>query len=236
MNAGVGARPAGAPDSLVGRIALVREQLADACLAIGRDPASVRLVGVTKAQPRAAVIEAIEAGVTDIAENYVQEAREKLAGIAGGRRHYVGHVQTNKAKAIVELFDVVQSVDRVEAGRAIAKASRALGKTVATLVQVNVSPTERYGVHPDEALALAEQLRSDGLEVDGVMAIGPVTDDRAVIARSFETALRAFERVGGSTLSLGMSDDWREAVACGSTMVRLGTALFGPRTHQWRAI
>ncbi|MBV9103200.1 MAG: alanine racemase, partial [Candidatus Eremiobacteraeota bacterium] len=73
------------------------------------------------------------------------------------------------------------------------------------------------------------QLRDDGLDVDGVMAIGPVTQDRGAIVAAFQAAARAFERVGGTTLSLGMSDDWREAIACGSTMVRLGTALFGAR-------
>jgi len=229
MKADVGDRPAGAPNSLVGRIADVRKQLADECRTVGRDPSSVRLVGVTKAQSRDAVIEAIACGVTDVAENYVQEARAKLAGVSGARTHFVGHVQTNKAKAIVELFDVVQSIDRIEAGRAIANASRRLGRKPKALVQVNVSPTERFGVAPDEAHGLAAQLRSDGLEVDGVMAIGPLTQSRAEIVSAFRAAARAFEAVGGSTLSLGMSGDWREAIACGSTMVRLGTALFGPR-------
>jgi pyridoxal phosphate enzyme (YggS family) len=229
MEVVVGARPTGTPNSLVDRIAVLREQLADACRSAGREPSSVRLVAVTKSQPREAVLAAITAGVEDVAENYAQEAQSKLAGIATVRKHFIGHVQTNKAKAIVKAFDVVQSIDRIEAGRAIAKAARALHKPVKALVQVNVSPTERFGAAPDEAFELAQRLRAEGLDVEGVMAIGPLDADDATIRDAFRVAAGVFERVGGSTLSLGMSGDWREAIACGSTMVRLGTAIFGPR-------
>ncbi|MDQ2908407.1 MAG: alanine racemase, partial [Candidatus Eremiobacteraeota bacterium] len=139
-------------------------------------------------------------------------------------------IQTNKAKAIVETFDVVQSIDRYDAGRAIARAARAVGRPVTTLVQVNVSPTERFGVAPADAPALAMRLRDDeGLRVDGVMAIGPNTEDRAEIARAFAVAAKTFSAVGGSTFSIGMSGDWQEAIGCGTTMLRIGTAIFGAR-------
>jgi pyridoxal phosphate enzyme (YggS family) len=214
---------------LAERIAAVHEEIAETARAAGRDPSSIALLGVTKAQPRTAVEAAIGGGLTDIGENYLQEAREKYAGLTA-RKHFIGHVQTNKARAIVETFDVVQSIDRFEAGRAIGRAQRATGKRVRTLLQVNISPTERFGIGPGEAPALAARLRADeGLDVDGVMAIGPVGADRATLLRAFACAARVFADVGGSTLSLGMSGDWREAVACGSTMVRLGTALFGAR-------
>jgi hypothetical protein len=229
MKVDVGVRPAATPSALVERLAEVRAELADACRSAGRDPSAVRLVGVTKAQLRETVAAAIDAGLGDVGESYVQEARQKLAGLPAVRKHFIGHVQTNKARAIVETFDVVQSIDRIEAGRAIARAARALGRSVQTLVQVNVSGTERHCVHPDGAVELAAALRAEGLEVDGVMAIGPITQDRAELARAFSAAADAFRCVGGSTLSIGMSDDWRVAVACGSTMVRLGTALFGSR-------
>jgi hypothetical protein len=151
------------------------------------------------------------------------------------RKHFIGHVQTNKARAIVETFDVVQSIDRIEAARAIARAGRGIGKPVRVLLQVNVSPSERFGFVPEEAPAIAARLRTDeGLEIDGVMAIGPPGGDRAGIAAAFRRAAAAFEGVGGSTFSVGMSGDWREAIACGSTMVRLGTALFGPRPAKER--
>ncbi|MBC5809487.1 MAG: YggS family pyridoxal phosphate-dependent enzyme [Candidatus Eremiobacteraeota bacterium] len=206
----------------------MRRDIADSARAAGRDPASVTLVGVAKGQSRTAVAEAVAAGLDDVAENYVQEARSKLDGL-GGRKHFVGHVQTNKAKAIVETFDVVQSIDRLEAGRAIARAQDVLGKRVRTLVQINVSRYERFGVAPNDAPALASRLREEGLDVDGVMAIGPEGAGREATLEAFRSAADSFARVGGTTLSLGMSSDWREAVACGSTMVRIGTLLFGAR-------
>ena len=212
------------------RIAAMRAAIAQAAADAGRDPASVTLLGVTKGQPRAAVLEAIGSGLGDIGESYLQEARPKYFGLPPVRKHFIGHVQTNKARAIVETFDVVQSIDRVEAARAIAKAARVLGKPLRVLLQVNVSPNERFGFAPEEAPAIAARLRKDeGLEIDGIMAIGPLARDGSVVADAFRRAALAFKDVGGSTFSVGMSGDWREAIACGSTMVRLGTALFGPR-------
>ena len=230
MKLEVGGGPDGAPNSLAGRIALMRERIAEAAHRSGRGPSEIALVGVTKRQSRETVASALEAGLTDIGENYVQEARAKYAGMRGVRRHFLGHVQTNKAKAIVETFDVVQTIDRLDAGRAIAKAARTLGKPVRALVQINISPVDRFGIEPGDAPALAARLREDeGLAVDGVMAIGPHTRDRAEIARAFRKAAEAFAAVGGDTLSIGMSTDWEEAVGCGSTMLRIGTAIFGER-------
>ncbi len=193
-------------------------------------PANVAIVAVTKFQPAQSVREAIAAGALDVGENYVQEARVKFQGLPPVRKHFIGHVQTNKAKAIAALFDVVQSVDRLEAGIALARAAQALGKSLPILVQINVSPAERFGCPPQLAADLADRLRElSSLRVDGVMAIGPLTDDRAAIQAAFARAADAWQRVGGPVLSIGMSGDWREAVAEGSTMVRVGSTLFGPR-------
>lgn len=193
-------------------------------------PAHVTIVAVSKFQPVEAVREAIAAGVTDIGENYLQEAREKFPSLPPVRKHFIGHVQTNKAKAIAAAFDVVQSVDRLEAGAALAKAAAGLGKSLPVLVQVNISPSERFGCPPQQAEALAEQLRAfESLRVDGVMAIGPITGEREQLLRAFESAAEAWRRVGGPVLSIGMSGDWREAVEAGSTMIRVGTTIFGPR-------
>jgi len=229
MKLEVGGGPDGTPNSLAGRIATMRARIADAARRSGRVPEDIELVGVTKKQPRETVACAIDAGLGDIAENYVQEARLKYASLTA-RKHFIGHVQTNKAKAIVETFDVVQTIDRLDAGRAIAKASRALGKPVRTLVQINISPGERFGIGPSDAPALAARLRQDeGLAVDGVMAIGPNTGDREAVGRAFRRAAETLAAVGGVTLSIGMSGDWEEAVGCGSTMLRIGTAIFGER-------
>jgi len=194
-------------------------------------PAHVRIVAVTKTQPAGAVARIVAAGASDIGENYVQEARAKFAEVPlSYTKHFIGHVQTNKAKAIAETFDVVQSVDRIEAGEALAKAASAAGKRLGVLVQLNISPSERFGVRAEDAPALARALRSlDSLSVDGVMAIGPLGAPPAEISRAFELAAAVFAAIGGTTLSLGMSGDWREAVRAGSTMVRLGSVLFGPR-------
>ncbi len=188
------------------------------------------IVGVSKRQPAAVVQAAIDAGLREIGENYLQEAREKLPAIVGARRHFIGHLQTNKAKAVVELFDVVQSVDRREAGVALSRAAVAAGKELEVLVQLNVSPTERFGCDPAEAGRLAEALRGlPNLRVGGVMALGPISDDRSVVERAFARAAAVLPQVGGTTLSLGMSADWRIALRAGSTMIRIGTAIFGPR-------
>lgn len=193
-------------------------------------PAHVTIVAVSKFQPAGAACEAIAAGVTDIGENYLQEARAKFPSLPPVRKHFIGHVQTNKAKAIAAAFDIVQSVDRLEAGAALAKAAAGLGKSLPVLVQVNISPSERFGCPPEQAEALAEQLRAfESLRVDGVMAIGPITGERDQLLRAFETAAQVWRRIGGPVLSIGMSGDWREAVQAGSTMIRVGTTIFGPR-------
>lgn len=213
--------------------ARLQAEVSEVARAAGRAPDEITIVAVTKKQPEQAVRAAIGAGIADIGENYLQEARAKFDALGeplGARKHFIGHLQTNKAKAVAQVFDVVQSVDRIEAGRALARGAGALGKTVRALVQVNISPTERFGCTPEEAERLAEALRAEqSLLVDGVMAIGPITQDSGEIVRAFEIAAKTFERIGGNTLSIGMSGDWREAVHCGSTMIRIGTSLFGPR-------
>jgi PLP dependent protein len=220
-----------ATESIAERVATLRDRVDAAARSAGREPSSIAILAVTKTQPRDAVITAIEAGLTDVGENYVQEARAKYDALPSCTKHFIGHVQTNKAKAIVSLFDVVQSVDRLEAGLALAKAARSLGRTLRVLVQVNISPAERFGARPAEAPELAARLRHEGLDVDGVMAIGPLEGD---VDAAFESARATFERVGGTTLSLGMSGDWERAIRHGSTMVRVGTAIFGPRSPRER--
>ena len=120
---------------------------------------------------------------------------------------------------------------QADAGLALAKAARDAGRRLRVLVQVNVSAEERFGAAPAEAPQLAARLRDEGLDVDGVMAIGPLGGN---VDAAFGAAEAAFRAVGGSTLSLGMSADWERAIQRGSTMVRLGTALFGPRPSKER--
>lgn len=223
------------------RYALLRSEIAAAAREAGRDPAAIRIVAVSKFQSPESIAQALAAGVTDFGENYVQEARRKWAptGSAALRQaqddkdvslHFLGHVQTNKANAIAQTFDVVQSVDRAAAADALSRAAEQAGKVLPVLLQLNISPAERFGCLPAEAPALAARVRSlPGLRLDGVMAIGPLTPDRAAVRGAFEVAAAVHREAGGPVLSLGMSGDWREALAAGSTMLRIGTSLFGPR-------
>jgi PLP dependent protein len=195
----------------------------------------VRILGVSKKQPAAAIVQAARAGLRAVGENYVQEAVAKftdpvLAGIAI-EKHFIGHVQTNKAKAILAAFDVVQSVDRPDAAHALGRAALAAARVLPVLLQLNVSPTERFGCPPALAGALAATIAAEpGLRLEGVMAIGPLDAHPDETAAAFALAAKTLASIGGSTLSIGMSGDWRAAVRAGSTMVRIGTALFGERT------
>lgn len=219
------------------RLHALRSEIDDELVACGRARGEVTIVGVTKKQPADVLVAAVAAGLRDIGENYVQEAKEKFAtvgastiGLEGARAHFIGHVQTNKAKLVAGLFDLVQTVDRVEAAAALGKAASGAGKVLGVLLQVNISPAERFGCPPGEADRLAGAVRETaGLRLEGMMAIGPITRDPQEIVRAFDLATKTFGRVGGSVLSIGMSSDWREAVRAGSTMVRIGTALFGER-------
>jgi len=216
------------------RLSALRAQIEDEVRACGRAPGSVRLLGVSKKQPASAIAEAAVAGLEAIGENYVQEAaakfRDPLLAAVHVEKHFIGHIQTNKARAIVETFDVVQSVDRVDAALALGQAAERAGRVLPVLLQLNISPAERFGCLPQDAQALGAAIRAQpGLRLEGVMAIGPLASDPGEIERAFALAAKTFAALGGSTLSIGMSGDWREAVRAGSTMVRIGTALFGER-------
>ncbi len=226
---------------IAARLERLRADVDAELLACGREPGSVTIVGVSKKQPVESMLAALDAGLTDLGENYVQEAQHKFEAVAQalGRRpvaHFIGHVQTNKAKAIVRTFDVVQSVDSAAVARALGRATAYAGKPLRVLLQVNISPSERFGCPPQEAEALAGVIREEPLlELEGVMAIGPLAgpgDRPRALEKAFALAAMTLSRVGGSTLSIGMSGDWREAVRAGSTMIRIGAAIFGDRRYE----
>jgi hypothetical protein len=217
-------------DGAAERYRALRRAIDEEARRCGRDPASVTLVGIGKGQTDETIAAAIDAGLTDLGENYLQEARRKFSHLPPVRKHFVGHLQTNKAKAVAGLFDMVQSVDRAQAGAALARGAVEAGKELPVLLQLNISPVERFGCPPAQAEELAETLRGQpGLRLEGVMAIGPLGGDRDAILRAFELAAMTLARIGGSTLSIGMSGDWREALRAGSTMLRVGESLFGSR-------
>lgn len=222
------------------RLASVMERVSRACERAGRKPGDVTLIAVTKGVPVERVQAAIELGVAHVGENRVQEARDKLPCLpAGVTRHLIGTLQSNKARYVPSLFDWVHSLDRFELAHELGRRVRQAGRAIDCLVQVNVSgePTKR-GVAPGQALELvAAVAQVDGLKVRGLMTIAPLTGESSAARRVF-AALRELAqeiesaRIPGVSmqhLSMGMSDDFEVAIEEGATMIRIGSAIFGPR-------
>ena len=183
------------------------------------------LVAVSKTFPAERVDEAIAAGVTHIGENRVQEARDKKPLVRGSARwHLIGHLQSNKAKDAVRLFDVIETVDSVDLAQKIARASETARDV---LLQVNIGEEgQKSGVAVSEVESIARQVRAiDGIRLTGLMAIPPIGDSRPYFRK-----LRALrDQLGLEHLSMGMSEDFEAAIEEGSTMVRIGRAIFGER-------
>jgi len=224
---------------LSGRLDGIRAALARAADRVGRDPLEVRLIAVVKQVPAERVRAATELGLTDLGENRVQEAEGKIAAVgrAGVRWHMIGHLQRNKAGRAVELFDRIQSVDRLELAEAISRRATALGRVVPVQIEVNVSgEATKFGVAAGELEALARAMtRLPGLKLDGLMTVGaPAAEPEAArpgFARLRKLRDETQQALGMSLpeLSMGMSGDYEVAVEEGATMVRIGTALFGAR-------
>jgi len=211
--------------------AAVRARIAAACARAGREPSEVTLVAVTKVFPADFVEQAIAAGIGDIGENRVQEARDKKPLVRGSARwHLIGHLQSNKAKDAVRLFDVIQTVDSLDLGQKIARAAEAAGKRQEVLLQVNAGNEEqKSGALPADVPALSGALRAiEALDLRGLMAIPPV--GAAEETRRYFRELRALrDAVGVEQLSMGMSEDFEVAIEEGATIVRVGRAIFGSR-------
>lgn len=200
---------------------------------------SVRLVAATKGVTAEKIREVVRLGITDLGENRVQEAEGKIAAVDRNavRWHLIGPLQRNKAGRAVELFDQVHTVDRAELAEALSRRAQAVGRVLPVLVEVNVAEeASKFGVAPDGAIALLEAIRNlAGLEPRGLMTVGPRVERPEEARRTFarlrelQGRARAATGVRLDELSMGMSDDFEVAVEEGATMVRLGTALFGPR-------
>jgi pyridoxal phosphate enzyme (YggS family) len=221
--------------SIAANLQAVRRRIS---AALGGRQGEVRLVAVSKTRPPEAIREALEAGCRDIGESYVQEALPKIAALegAGATWHYIGHLQTNKARDVASHFDWVHGVDRAKAAAALDRARPAGLQPLDVCVQVNISgEATKGGVAPGEALGLCREVAAlPRLRLRGLMGMAEPTADTA-LQRSQFARLRAIydeARSAGlalDTLSMGMSDDFESAVAEGSTMVRIGTAIFGER-------
>jgi pyridoxal phosphate enzyme (YggS family) len=215
-------------DPIGAAVADVRSHIAAACKRAGRRPDAVTLVAVSKTFPAAVVELALRAGATHLGENRVQEAREKRPAVRGAARwHLIGHLQSNKVKEAVQLFDVIETVDSIELAQKLSRAAQAAGKTQEVLLQVNIGQEpQKNGALPGSAPSIAAAMATlPGLMLRGLMAIPPVGDSRPHFR-----ALRVLrDQLGLEHLSMGMSADYEVAIEEGATLVRVGSAIFGSR-------
>ena len=209
------------------RLAEVRARIRAAAERVGRDPATVRLIGASKTVEAARLESFVAAGLVDLGENRVQEAEAK-AGLAGVTWHLIGHLQSNKARKAVALFEWIHSVDSPRLADALDRIAGELGRRPRVLVEVNTSgEASKHGVRPDDARGLVDYVRGlPHLSLEGLMTIGPLEGDPR---GAFRTLRGLREESALNELSMGMSGDFEVAIEEGATMVRVGTALFGRR-------
>jgi pyridoxal phosphate enzyme (YggS family) len=224
--------------SIAANLQAVRARIAAACLAAGRPTDAVQLLAVSKTWPAAGVREALAAGQRAFGENYVQEAAEKAADLAGLgiEWHFIGPLQSNKTRLVAENFAWMHSVDRLKVAERLAAQRPSALAPLQVCIQVNVSgEASKSGCAPDEAGVLAGAVAAlPGLRLRGFMAIPEPTGDAALLRSRFARLRQLRDRINADglhldTLSMGMSDDLEAAIMEGATIVRVGTAIFGQR-------
>jgi len=218
----------------------VRERVARAAQRAGRNPEEIQIVAVSKTVPPERIRAAVEAGVEHIGENRVQEAWQKYQELGDlATWHMVGHLQTNKVKRALQIFQVIHSVDSLHLAQEIEKRCTQMGREVEVLVEVKTSdePT-KFGVAPEDTPGLVAAIADmPHLRLTGLMTIGKFTDDEQEVRACFRTLAALLERINREKiypeplrhLSMGMSSDFEWAIEEGATIVRIGTAIFGPR-------
>jgi pyridoxal phosphate enzyme (YggS family) len=215
-------------EEIASRVADVERRIAAAAARSGRAPESVLLVAVGKTYPLSDLLLAHAAGVRAFGENRVQEAEEKFPHLpADSAGHLIGPIQSNKANRAVKVASVVETVDSLDLARRLDRAAAAAGKRLAVLVQVRVGgEVTKSGVEPEAVAALVSSVKAlPALDLGGLMTIPPPGDTR----EHFAALRRLGETLGLRELSMGMSDDFEAAVEEGATLVRVGSAIFGPR-------
>ena len=228
-------------DALQDRLARIKERIENAAQACGRPTDAVRLIAVSKTMPAEIVQQAIEAGVSDLGENYIQEAREKIDSLARFpvNWHFIGHLQSNKAKYAVRMFDLIHSVDSLKLAKELDRHARLNDKIQSVLVQVNVAKEEsKSGIYVEDTLRLVTEIsRLENIAVKGLMTMPPIFNAPEKVRPYFAELRRlrdkikaeAIPNVAMDELSMGMTGDFEAAIAEGATMVRIGTAIFGDR-------
>lgn len=225
---------------VAGNLKRLKVRIDKRCASIGRNPEQIRIIGVSKTIPADGVREAMLAGLKDFGENKIQEGIRKIEAVEPKPTwHFIGHLQRNKAKKATEYFDVIQSVDSVELAEMIAAKSREMNKEMEILLQLNSSAeAQKSGFYPGEIREAADKINKlSGLSLTGLMTIGPLTDDENLIKRSFSFTKEVYDKlkddIGGrfEWLSMGMSGDFELALEYGANILRIGTAIFGPRSN-----
>ncbi len=229
--------------SIAENIRVIRETMAQAAKAAGREPSEVLLCAATKMNDAAAVREAVAAGVDCCGENRVQELTQKLAegAYTGKPVHFIGHLQTNKVKQVVGKVDLIESVDRMELLECIEKTAAKLGIVQPILLEVNIGAEEsKSGFSQEEIWQTVEKMADfPHCRLRGLMAIPPISlhpgDNRRYFAEMrnlfVDISEKKYDNVDMECLSMGMSGDYADAIAEGATMIRVGTAIFGPRNY-----
>ena len=227
---------------IVSNIRMIRERIIAAATRSARDPGSIQLMAVSKTIPPERIREAVEAGITLLGENYVQEAREKIPVIGHNVSwHMIGHLQTNKVKYVINLFDWIHSVDRLELARELDKRAGQNNRKLNALIEVNVSGEEsKNGVEASHALELVRQVSVlPNLNVRGLMTMPPYSDNpetsrpyfKALRSLRDEISIAAISGIRMDELSMGMTDDFEVAIEEGATIIRVGRAIFGERRY-----
>lgn len=231
------------------RIAEIRQRLVAACERVGRDPQDVTLMAVSKTVPAEMIAAAFRSGIFFFGENRVQEAATKILPplqydvdrpTAAPQWHLIGHLQTNKVKKALELFQLIQSVDSLRLAEVLQQQALLARKKIEIFLEINTSgETSKYGAPPAEALILAQSVATlPNLQLTGLMTIGALTSEPALIRRCFRRLRELREEINAARLpgvnilhlSMGMTDDFELAIEEGSTMVRVGRAIFGARS------
>jgi hypothetical protein len=222
---------------------MIRERIAAAATRAGRDPGGIQLMAVSKTVPPERIRDAMDAGITLFGENYVQEAREKIPAIGHTVSwHMIGHLQTNKVKYVINLFDWIHSVDRLELARELDKRAGRNNRKLNALMEVNVSGEEsKSGVEASLALDLVRQISVlPNLNVRGLMTMPPYSDDPETSRPYFQALRRLRDEINSAAvpnirmdeLSMGMTDDFEVAIEEGATIIRVGRAIFGERSYR----
>ena len=229
--------------SIAENVARIREEMKAAAIAAGRDPKEILLCAATKMNDADAVRQAIAAGVDCCGENRVQELVAKLAENAyeGAPVHFIGHLQTNKVKQVVGKVDLIQSVDSLRLLEAIHKEALKQGVIQDILLEINIGEeASKSGFTLEEIPALLPEMGKYGnIRIRGLMAIPPISQNpgdnckffEKIYALSVDISAKKYDNISVDVLSMGMSDDYADAIACGSTMIRVGTAIFGARNY-----